>query len=210
MNPLLKLALDLGPLMVFFGGNAYFGIFTATGLFMVAVLVSLAITYAIAGRISPMPIVTGVVVLVFGGLTIWLNNELFIKLKPTIVNSIFATVLLAGVVTGRLYIKILFDNAFHLPDPAWRTLTYRWIAFFAFLAVLNEVIWRNFSTDFWVGFKLWGVVPISMAFMALQMPFILKRQVSGADDADATVPHAPAAARATTATPPSGHQGAAE
>ncbi len=118
----------------------------------------------IARRISPMPIVTGVVVLVFGGLTLLLNDELFIKLKPTIVNTIFASVLFAGVMTGRLYIKLLFDNAFHLPDGAWKTLTYRWIAFFVFLAILNEVIWRNFSTDFWVGFKLWGVVPISLIY----------------------------------------------
>lgn len=177
MNPLLKLALDLGPLLVFFIGNSQFGIFVATGMFMVAVIVSLAVTYAIARRISPMPIVTGVVVLVFGGLTLWLNDELFIKLKPTIVNSIFASVLFVSVMMDRLYIKILFDNAFHLPDHAWKTLTYRWIGFFVFLAILNEVIWRNFSTDFWVGFKLWGVVPISLVFGAAQMPFILKHQL---------------------------------
>jgi intracellular septation protein len=182
MNPLLKLALDLGPLLVFFTGNYYFDIFIATGMFMVAVLASLAITYAIARRISPMPIVTGVVVLVFGGLTLLLADELFIKLKPTIVNSIFASVLLAGVLTDRLYIKILFDNAFHLPEFAWKVLTYRWIAFFVFLAILNEFIWRNFSTDFWVGFKLWGVVPISLAYGAAQMPFILKHQVSAPEE----------------------------
>jgi intracellular septation protein len=182
MHPLLKFVLDLGPLLVFFIGNSYFGIFPATAMFMVAVTLSLAITYAIAKRISPMPIVTGVVVLVFGGLTLLLNDELFIKLKPTIVNSIFASVLLAGVLTERLYIKILFDNAFRLPDDAWKILTYRWIAFFVFLAILNEVIWRNFSTDFWVGFKLWGVVPISMAFGIAQMPFILKNQIKQPDD----------------------------
>jgi intracellular septation protein len=183
MNPLLKLALDLGPLLVFFIGNSQFGIFPATGMFMVAVLVSLAVTYAIARRISPMPIVTGVVVLVFGGLTLWLNDELFIKLKPTIVNSIFAAVLFASVMTNRLYIKVLFDNAFHLPDQAWKTLTYRWIGFFVFLAILNEVIWRNFSTDFWVGFKLWGVVPISLLFGAAQMPFIMKHQITDEESA---------------------------
>jgi intracellular septation protein len=182
MNPLLKLALDLGPLLVFFIGNAYFGIFPATAMFMVAVIVSLAIMYAVARRFSPMPIVTGVVVLVFGGLTLLLADELFIKLKPTIVNSIFAAVLLAGVLTERLYIKILFDNAFHLPDPAWKVLTYRWIAFFVFLAILNEVIWRNFSTDFWVGFKLWGVVPISLIYGGAQMPFIMKHQIEAPTD----------------------------
>lgn len=177
MNPLLKLALDLGPLLVFFIGNSQFGIFVATGMFMAAVIISLAITYAIARRISPMPIVTGVVVLVFGGLTLWLNDELFIKLKPTIVNSIFAAILAAGLATNRVYLKLLFDNAFHLPEFAWKVLTYRWIAFFIFLALLNEVIWRNFSTDFWVGFKLWGVVPISMIYGLAQMPYILKHQL---------------------------------
>lgn len=181
MNPLLKLALDLGPLLVFFIGNAYFGIFPATAMFMVAVMVSLAIMYSVARRFSPMPIVTGVVVVVFGGLTLLLADELFIKLKPTIVNSIFAAVLLAGVLSDRLYIKILFDNAFHLPDPAWKVLTYRWIAFFVFLAILNEVIWRNFSTDFWVGFKLWGVVPISLIYGGAQMPFIMKHQLKDSE-----------------------------
>jgi intracellular septation protein len=183
MNPLLKLALDLGPLLVFFIGNSQFGIFPATGMFMVAVLVSLAVTYAIARRISPMPIVTGVVVLVFGGLTLWLNDELFIKLKPTIVNSIFAAVLFASVMTNRLYIKILFDNAFHLPDPAWKTLTYRWIGLFVFLALLNEFIWRNFSTDFWVASKLWITVPITMLFGAAQLPFIMKHQIKNDESA---------------------------
>lgn len=186
MNPLLKLVLDLGPLMVFFIGNSQFGIFVATGMFMAAVIVSLVITYAIARRISPMPIITGVVVLVFGGLTLWLNDELFIKLKPTIVNSIFAAVLTAGIATNRVYIKLLFDNAFHLPEHAWKTLTYRWIAFFVFLAILNEVIWRNFSTDFWVGFKLWGVVPISMIYGLAQMPFILKHQIKEPDETATT------------------------
>lgn len=181
MNPLLKLVLDLGPLVVFFVGNSQFGIFYATGMFMAAVIVSLIITYAIARRISPMPIVTGVVVLIFGGLTLWLNDELFIKLKPTIVNSIFAAILSAGLMTNRLYLKLLFDNAFHLPEGAWRTLTYRWIGFFIFLALLNEVIWRNFSTDFWVGFKLWGVVPISMIYGLAQMPYILKHQLKEAE-----------------------------
>jgi intracellular septation protein len=183
MNPLLKLVLDLGPLLVFFIGNTYFGIFPATGMFMVAMLASMTTSYVVAKRISPMLLVTGVVVLTFGGLTLVLADELFIKLKPTIVNTIFASVLLAGVLTERLYIKLMFDNAFHLPDHAWRVLTYRWIVFFVFLAILNEFIWRNFSTDFWVGFKLWGVVPISVAYGLAQMPFIMKHQLKESEPA---------------------------
>jgi len=181
MNPLLKLALDLGPLLVFFIGNSQFGIFPATGMFMVAMLLSMTASYVVAKRISPMLLVSGVVVLTFGGLTLWLADELFIKLKPTIVNSIFASVLFVGVLTDRLYIKFLFDNAFHLPDFAWKTLTWRWIVFFIFLAGLNEYIWRNYSTDFWVWFKLWGVVPISTLYGIAQMPYIMKHQLKDSE-----------------------------
>lgn len=182
MNPLLKLAVDLGPLVVFFLGNSYFGIYIATGMFMVATLISLAISYAIEKKLSPMPIVTGVVVTVFGGLTIWLADDLFIKLKPTIVNSIFAGILVAGLLSGRLFLKFLLDSALQMNDDAWKTFTYRWVGFFVFLAVLNEVIWRNFSTDFWVGFKLWGVFPITVLFAIAQTPFLIKHQIKSPDE----------------------------
>ena len=182
MNPLVKLAVDLGPLVVFFLGNAYLGIYTATGLFMAATVISLSLSYAIEKKLSPMPIVTGVVVMVFGGLTIWLENDLFIKLKPTIVNSIFAAVLIGGLMNGRLFLKILLDSAIHLSDDGWKKFTYRWIGFFIFLALLNEVIWRNFSTDFWVGFKLWGVFPITVLFALSQTPFLLKHQIKTPDE----------------------------
>lgn len=182
MNPLLKLAVDLGPLVIFFLGNTWFGIFAATGMFMVATIVSLGISYAIERKLSPMPIVTGVVVMVFGGLTLWLNDELFIKLKPTIVNSIFASILFGGLITGRLFVKSLFDHAFHLSDEAWKTFTIRWACFFIFLALLNEVVWRNFSTDFWVAFKLWGVFPLTLLFALSQTPFLLKHQIKQDDE----------------------------
>lgn len=211
MNPLLKLALDLGPLMVFFGGNLYFGIFPATAMFMVATVISLSVTYGIERKLSPMPIVTGVVVMVFGGLTLWLANDLFIKLKPTIVNSIFAAILLGGLASGRLLIKYLLDSAIHLTDEGWKKFTYRWAAFFIFLAILNEVVWRNFDTDFWVAFKVWGVFPLTVIFALAQTPFLFKYQSPATDDAtDAAVSPVVAAARATTAPPPAGHQGAAE
>jgi intracellular septation protein len=210
MNPLLKLALDLGPLLIFFGGNLYFGIFPATGMFMVATVLSLSATYAIERKLSPMPIVTGVVVMVFGGLTLWLANDLFIKLKPTIVNSIFAAILLGGLASGRLLIKYLLDSAIHLTDEGWKKFTYRWAVFFIFLAILNEVVWRNFDTDFWVAFKVWGVFPLTLVFALAQTPFLFRHQIPAEDDAaDAAVPSA-AAARATTAEPPVRRQGAAE
>ncbi len=177
MNPLVKLALDLGPLMIFFGGNLYFGIYAATGMFMVATLISIATTYAIERKLSPMPIVTGVVVTVFGGLTLYLENDLFIKLKPTIVNSIFAIILLGGLATGRLLIKYLLDSAIHMTDEGWRKFTYRWAGFFIFLAILNEAVWRNFDTDFWVAFKVWGVFPLTLLFAVSQTPFLLRHQI---------------------------------
>jgi intracellular septation protein len=182
MNPLLKLAVDLGPLVVFFLGNSYFGIFYATGMFMLATLISLTISYSIEKKLSPMPIVTGVVVMVFGGLTIWLADELFIKLKPTIVNSIFASLLIAGLVTGRLFLKILLDSAIQLTDEGWRKFTYRWIGFFIFLALLNEFIWRNYSTDFWVASKLWITFPLTVLYAIAQTPFLMKHQIKTDDE----------------------------
>lgn len=180
MHPLLKLALDLGPLLLFFGVNAYSGIFAATAVFMVAVTISLSVGFALERKLSPMPVVTGVVVLVFGGLTLYLADDLFIKLKPTIVNTIFAAVLLGGLASGRLFIKYLFGEAFRLNDAAWRTLTIRWSCFFLVLAVLNEIVWRNFSTDAWVAFKVWGIFPLSVVFALAQTPFIQRNQL--ADD----------------------------
>ena len=177
LPPLAKLAVDLGPLLIFFFANSQYGIMFATGAFMVATTISLAITYTVEQRLAPMPLVTGVLVMVFGGLTLYLDDELFIKLKPTIVNMIFATVLIAGLSFGRLFIKLLFGEVIQLPDHAWRTLTIRWAAFFIFLAVLNEVVWRMFSTDFWVAFKVWGVFPITLVFTALQLPFMTKHQI---------------------------------
>lgn len=182
MNPFVKLAVDLGPLVVFFLGNSYLGIYYATALFMAATAISLGLSYAIERKLSPMPIVTGVVVMVFGGLTIWLADDLFIKLKPTIVNSIFASLLIAGLMTRRLFLKFLLDSALQMSDDAWKTFTYRWIGFFIFLAILNEVVWRTQTTDFWVGFKLWGVFPITVIFAIAQTPFLLKHQIKSPDD----------------------------
>jgi len=189
VNPLLKLALEMGPLMVFFFANlrgewlletfpALAGIgqpiFVATALFMAATAISLAISWALLRSLPLMPMVSGAVVLVFGALTLWLNDELFIKMKPTIVNALFAVVLLGGLFFGKALLGYVFDSAFKLDAEGWRKLTLRWGLFFIFLAVLNEVVWRNFSTDFWVAFKVWGTMPITLAFTFSQMPLIMK------------------------------------
>ena len=174
LNPTLKLVLDIGPLVLFFAANAKFGIFAATGVFMAAVLIALVVAYVKTRRIEIMPLVTAIIVLIFGGLTLILHNDEFIKLKPTIIYVLFGGTLLGGLIFGKTFLGILFDSVFDLTDEGWRKLTWRWIYFFFALAVLNEIVWRNFSTDVWVSFKLFGVVPLTFLFGALQYPLLTK------------------------------------
>ncbi len=174
LNPTLKLVLDIGPLVLFFAANARFGIFAATGAFMVAVLAALAFAYVKTRRIEIMPLVTAAIVLVFGGLTLVLHDELFIKLKPTIIYLLFGGALVVGLMMGKPLLGLLFDSVFDLTEEGWRKLTWRWAIFFFFLAVVNEIVWRNFSTDTWVSFKLFGVVPLTFLFGALQYPLLMK------------------------------------
>jgi intracellular septation protein len=174
LNPILKLTLDIGPLVLFFAANAKFGIFAATGVFMAAVLIALAVAYVLIRRVEIMPLVTAAIVLIFGGLTLVLHNDEFIKLKPTIIYVLFGGTLVGGLAFGKSFLGILFDQMFDLTEEGWRKLTWRWALFFFALAVLNEIVWRNFSTDFWVSFKLFGVVPLTVLFGALQYPLLMK------------------------------------
>jgi intracellular septation protein len=174
LNPFLKLALDIGPLVLFFAANARFGIFTATAAFMAAVLVALIVSYAVTRHVAIMPLVTALIVLIFGTLTLVLHNETFIKLKPTIIYLLFGGTLAGGLMFGKSFLGILFDSVFDLTDEGWRKLTWRWVWFFFALAVINEIVWRNFSTDVWVSFKLFGVVPLTFLFGAAQYPLLMK------------------------------------
>jgi intracellular septation protein len=172
LSPALKLVIDLGPLVAFFAAYALGGLMTATAVLMVAAVAVLALGYAMERRIARMPLITAVVVLILGGLTLWLNDETFIKRKPTVVYLAFAAVLLVGQMTGRSLLKSLLEMALNLNAEGWRRLTVRWGFFFIAMAVFNEVVWRSFSTDVWVKVKVFGFLGLTFLFGALQIPLI--------------------------------------
>jgi intracellular septation protein len=198
LNPLLKLALDVGPLVLFFVANARFGIFAGTGAFMVAVVAALLVSYVMIRRWPIMPVVSAVIVLVFGGLTIALHDDTFIKVKPTIIYGLFGAVLGFGYLFDKPVLAIVFDSMFHIDEAGWRKLTLRWAAFFVFLAVLNEAVWRTQTTDFWVNFKVFGFMPLTFVFAALQYPLLtrhaLPEPLSDASAETAGEPTEPASA----------------
>ncbi|HMK41912.1 MAG TPA: septation protein A [Methyloceanibacter sp.] len=169
---LLKLAIELGPLLVFFGTNAAAGIYSGTAAFMAATLISLFAAWFSYHKLPVMPIVSGVIVLVFGGLTLYLRDETFIKLKPTIVYTMFAALLVAGLLWKKPMLELLFGPVFTLTEEGWRKLTIRWALFFAVMAVLNELVWRNVSTDAWVSFKAFGFLPLTFLFAIAQVPLM--------------------------------------
>jgi intracellular septation protein len=198
-HPGLKMALEIGPLLVFFFGNlrgewlvgkfpalsAIGGpLLVATALFMIATVISLIISKIVFKHLPVMPFVSGVVVLIFGSLSIWLQDETFIKMKPTIVNTLFGVVLLGGLFFGKSLLGYVFNAAFQLDADGWKKLTLRWGVFFLFLALLNEVVWRNFSDAFWVNFKVWGTMPITIAFTLAQMPLIMRHTVQPKGEAE--------------------------
>ena len=204
LNPALKFALDLGPLLLFFFANAKpalfepwlapiipnavatgerAGIFVATAVFMVAILVALVVSYALTRRLPTMAIVSAVIVVVFGGATLIFQNDTFIKLKPTIIYLLFTGTLLGGLVFRKPLLAMVFDQMFHLTEEGWRKLTIRWALFFLALAVLNEIVWRTQSTDTWVTFKVFGVMPLTFIFAALQYPLLMKYDANAKDKA---------------------------
>jgi len=204
LNPWLKLSLDLGPLLLFFFANAKpalfepwlapiipeavqtgerAGIFVATAVFMVAIVVALLVSYGLTRRLPMMALVSAVVVVVFGGATLVFQNETFIKVKPTIIYLLFTTVLLGGLIFRKPLLAAVFDQVFHLTEEGWRKLTVRWALFFLVLAILNELVWRTQSTDTWVTFKVFGVAPLTFLFAALQYPLLVRYDATPKDEA---------------------------
>ncbi|NVN85805.1 MAG: septation protein A [Rhodopseudomonas sp.] len=179
-HPLFKLATELGPLLIFFFVNSKWNLFAATGAFMVAVTVAMIASYAVTRHVPMIAIVTAIVVLVFGTLTLVLHDETFIKMKPTIVYSLFGAILGGGLLFGKSFIAIMFDQMFNLTPQGWRILTLRWALWFFAMAVLNETIWRTQSTEFWVAFKVFGMVPLTMLFAFTQMPLIKRHHLEPA------------------------------
>ena len=193
-TPGLRLALDYGPLLVFFAvnfltpGPAIARIIAATGAFMVSMVVALGVSWWKTRHIPPMLLISGALVIVFGGLTIWFQDERFIKMKPTLVYAIFAATLGFGRATGRPLLQMLLESAYPgLTAAGWRKLTRNWALFFIFMAVLNEGVWRSTSTDFWVGFKLWGAIPLTMIFAIATVPMLMRHGLQ-AGDVGKTVP----------------------
>ena len=182
LHPVLKLALEIGPLLVFFFINSRMGIFWATGAFMAALVISLITMYALVRRVPTLPLVTGVFVLIFGGLTLILQDEFWFKIKPTAINTLFGLILLGGMFAGKSFLKTLMADAIQMTDQGWRILTIRWALFFFLLAVLNEIVWRNYTTDEWVSFKVFGIMPLTILFSLTQVPTMFRHRIE--DDPD--------------------------
>ena len=170
----LRPAVEYGPIAVFFVAFNLADLFVATAAIMVATTLALALSYALERRIPMMPLITAALVGIFGGLTLWLNDETFIKMKPTIIQAIFGSVLFVGLLANRLFLKSLMGSVWHMTDKGWKILTMRFSVFFYLSAILNEAIWRTQSTDFWVNFKVFGLTGLTIAFVVSQLP-LLKR-----------------------------------
>ena len=174
---IIKFFADFGPLLIFF--IIYFNnendLKVAIPPFIIATLIALITVYFLEKKIPMVPLVSGVLITLFGGLTLYFDNKIFFYMKPTIINVLFATVLFFGkYFTKKPLLKIFFQNALNLEDEGWKKLNYRWIGFFIFIAILNEIVWRTQSEAFWVNFKVWGLLPISFLFVASQVPLINK------------------------------------
>ena len=177
MKSIFKLLIDIGPLAVFFIFYTRSDFQTAILPFMIATIIAVLFSYIIEKKIPITPTVGAVIILIFGGLTIYFDNETFFKMKPTIINLLFAGILYGGVILNKSLLRYLLGAALKLQDEGWDILTKRWIGFFIALAILNEIIWRTQTTDIWVNFKVFGMLPITFIFTLTQFSTIKKYQI---------------------------------
>ena len=178
MKNIYKLIIDIGPLAVFFIFYTRSDLQSAILPFMIATLIAVLFSYILEKKIPVMPTVGAIIILVFGGLTIYFDNDVFFKMKPTIINLLFAGILYGGIVLKKPLLRYLLGAALKLQDEGWSILTKRWIGFFIALAILNEIIWRTQSTDIWVNFKVFGILPITFIFTITQFSVIKKYQIN--------------------------------
>ncbi len=177
MKSFYKLLIDIGPLAVFFIFYTKSGLQASILPFMVATVIAVLFSYILEKKIPIMPTAGAAIVLLFGGLTIYFDNEVFFKMKPTIINLLFAIILYLGILINKPLLKYLLGAALKLEEVGWKILTQRWIGFFIALAILNEIVWRTQSTDMWVNFKVFGILPITFIFTMTQFPLIKKYQI---------------------------------
>lgn len=182
MNPLIKLLVEAGPLAAFFVAYSLYDIMTATAVFMVAIVAAVIAAFVLERRLPVLPLFSAAIVLVFGGLTLYLDDATFIKMKPTIINGLFGLALLGGLATGRGLMRYVFGSMFQLDDAGWKSLSLRWALFFLAVAVANELVWRNFAEATWVNFKVFGILPLTLVFAVLQTRLIERHSLKPAGE----------------------------
>ena len=185
----MRLAVDLGPLIVFFVANARYGVFVGTGAFIIAFLAGMAVSLIATHRVSKLQLFSGFLVVVMGGLTLWLHNETFIKIKPTLYYSVIAALLFFGLATGRQLLKSVLGSAYPGLDQAgWDKLTRNWAIFFLAMALTNEAVWRSVTTDQWISFKLWIALPATFLFALANVPMLMRHGLSAEDATPKEIP----------------------
>jgi intracellular septation protein len=177
MNPVVKFLVEAGPLVAFFIGNWKGGIYWGTGIFMATTAVALAVSWTLTRKLAMVPLIGAIFVALFGALTLWLHDDTFIKVKVTLVNALFGAILLGGLFFGQTFLKFVMGEAIKLTEEGWRKLTMRWGLFFFALAVLNEIVWRTQTTDTWVNFKVFGLLPLTLLFAISQAPLMTKHMI---------------------------------
>jgi intracellular septation protein len=175
----LRPVVEYGPIAAFFIAYSIADLFVATASIMVATALALALSYIVERRIPMMPLIAAGIIGVFGGLTLWLQDEIFIKMKPTIIQAIFGTILIFGLLTNRLFMKSLMGSVWHVTDEGWRVLTVRFALFFFLMGGLNEVVWRTQSTNLWVNFKVFGLMGLTIVFILAQLPLVKRFAIEG-------------------------------